>query len=117
MIARIVGRTSFWIGMVAVVAMPFVPLAYRWFYPPRKPLSESQGFWQMLGVALDSLNSFSDGVAIFLWIGGLAALASIASVAAFFAAWRAQEPTSRRVLCGLPILLAVVMWVFLILLT
>jgi hypothetical protein len=113
-IARVVSRGALWTGLAAVAVMPLVPAIYRWFYPPRAPLSSPQGFWQTLGAVLDSLSSMSDGVSMFLWTGGLAALAMIASLVAFFAAWRAKESVLRKVLCGLPILLGVVMWLTLI---
>jgi hypothetical protein len=113
-IARVVSRGALWTGLAAVAVMPLVPAIYRWFYPPRAPLSSPQGFWQTLGAVLDSLSSMSDGVSMFLWTGGLAALAMIASLVAFFAAWRAKESVLRKVLCGLPMLLGVVMWLTLI---
>ena len=110
MIARVVSRGALWTGLAAVAVMPLVPAIYRWFYPPRQPLSDPQGLWHLLGAVLDSLTVMSDGVSMFLWTGGLAALAVIASLVAFFAAWRAKESVLGKVLCGLPMLLGVVMW-------
>jgi len=115
MVARIVSRAPFWIGMAAAVAIPFTPFVYRWFYPPRSPAGESKSLWDAIGAVLDSINSFSDSIAIFLWIVGLTALAAVASLVAIIAAWRAQESSRRKILCGLPIVLAAAMWLVLFL--
>jgi hypothetical protein len=115
MVARVVSRTSFWIGIAAATAIPFVPFIYRWFYPPRSLAGEAKSLWDAISAVLDSLNSFSDGIAIFLWIVGLTALVAVASLVAIIAAWRAQESSRRKILCGLPILTAAAMWVVLVL--
>ena len=96
MISRIVFRVSFWIGMIAAAVIPWVPGIYRWVYPPRNPASEPKGFWQTVAAILDSLNSMSDSVAIFMLIVGLTLLAMIASLVAIIAAWRAQESRTRK---------------------
>lgn len=116
MSARIVSRVAFAIGMMAIFAAPFVPMIYRWYYPPRTPQPDPQGFWQTLGVVLDSLNSFTDGIAIFVWICGLLVLAIAASTVAFCTAWYAKEPLAWRLWCWLPVFTGVAMWVGLALL-
>lgn len=110
MIARIVSRVAFWTAMAAAAAIPFVPGIYRWFYPPRTAASEPKGFWETVGAVLNSLNSIGDGIAIFVWCLGLTALVAITFIVAIIAAWRAQESRTRKLLCGLPVVLAVAMW-------
>ncbi len=114
MISRIVFRVSFWIGMIAGAGIPWVPGIYRWFYPPRNLASGPKGFWQSVAAILDSLNSMSDSVAIFLLIVCLTLLTIIASLVAIIAAWRARESRKWKLCCGLPILLAAAMWSLLI---
>ena len=116
MSARIVSRIAFGIGMVAITVAPFAPLIYRWFYPPRPARQDPQGFWQTLGTVLDSLNSFTDGIAIFFWIATLAATALLASIIAFGTACYGKEPLAWRLWCGLPVFLGAVMGVGLVLL-
>ncbi len=116
MTARIVSRIAFGIGMVAIIAAPFVPVIYRGFNSPRTPPVDAPGFWHTLGALLNSLNSFADGIAIFLWIAGLIALAISASAVAFFAAWYGKEPLAWRLWCGLPVLTGAGMWAVLALL-
>ncbi len=116
MTARIISRISFAIGMLAITAVPFVPMIYRWYYPPRTPRPDPQGFWQTLGALLDSMNSFADGIAIFVWIAGLALLAIAASTVAFCAAWSSKEPLAWRLCCWLPVFTGAGMWVVLALL-
>ena len=60
MTARIVSRIFFAIGMLSITAAPFVPMIYRWFNPPRTPRPDPRGFWETLGLVLESLNSFAD---------------------------------------------------------
>ncbi len=114
MVASIVSSVTFWSGMAAAVAIPLVSPVYRWFYPLRKGPGEPQGFWQNLGAVLDSLNSFTDGVAIFVWMAGLTVIAILASVVAFIAAVHAAESVSRKCLCGLPVVTAAAVWLLLI---
>ena len=97
MSARIVSRIAFGIGMVAITVAPFVPLIYRWFYPPRSARQDPQGFWQTLGTVLDSLNSFTDGIAIpGRGDGGGAGIAGTMRRSAVIApaAWRRVSPWS-----------------------
>lgn len=114
MVARVVSRVSLWIGIVAALAIPPVPPVYRWFYLPRKPAATSNSVRDVLGAMLNTLNSIGDGIAVFLWVAGLAVTAAVASLAAFVAAWRAHESSGRKILCGLPVLLVAVMWVLML---
>ena len=116
MTARIVSRIFFAIGMLSITAAPFVPMIYRWFNPPRTPRPDPRGFWETLGLVLESLNSFADSIAIFVWICGLAALAVAASTVAFCAAWVGKEPLAWRLWCWLPVGTGALIWVGLVLL-
>lgn len=104
--ARRVSTVSFWIGMAAASAIPFVPAVYRWFYPPRQPSAAADGLSGVLVAVIESVAIAGDGIAIEIWTVGLLALAVIASLVAFVAAWRAGASRRRKMWCGLPALLA-----------
>ena len=54
-------------------------------------------------------------IAIMVWTLGLAATTLVASLVALIMAWCARESRAQKLLCGLPVLLAVVVWGALIL--
>jgi hypothetical protein len=114
MSASIVSRVAFWIGTVAAAGIPLTPPIYRWFNPPRTQRVDPQGFWETVGALTDALGSFTDGLAMFVCVSGLTALAVLASVVAFIAALVAQLSWQKQTLCGLPVLLAAAGWLLLI---
>ncbi len=106
MIARSVCKSSFWIGMAAVAAIPLVPFVYRWLHPPAQPKIEP-GVMGLLSFAVDLLGTLGDGMLMMVWMAGLSAVAVLASVIAFIAAWMARASRRAKWLCGLPALLVV----------
>lgn len=95
--------------MVAVAAIPLVPFVYRWLYPPTAVRVEKN----ILGVAsfaLDLLGAMGDGILIMVWMAGFAAVAVLASLTAFIAAWLTREPRRTKLLCGLPALLVAIIY-------
>jgi hypothetical protein len=52
--------------------------------------------------ALSLLNSMGDGIMVMVWMAGLAAVAVLASLIAFTAAWFAHESRQTKLLCLLP---------------
>lgn len=110
MVARLISRVAFWAGIVAAVAIPFVPSIYRWFNPPRKPTAPVDSLWDFLGAIINGLGVVADSIAIAVWTMGVVAAVVVLSVVALIAAWRAEESCSRKWLCGLPVVLAAALW-------
>jgi hypothetical protein len=92
-IARIVCRAFFWMGIATAAAIPFVPQILRW-------TSASGGGAKTFGEALGEALGM-----VFISVA-LAAAAVIASLIAFIAAWVARAPRRAKMLCALPALAA-----------
>lgn len=105
MLARIVRKISFWIGIAAVGAMPLVPVVCNWLYPPRAVKLE-QDVVGLASFAVDVLGVMGDGILVMVWMSALAATAVLASLIAFIAAWTTREPRQTKILCWVPALLA-----------
>ena len=81
-----------------------------WFNPPKTP-NQAEGFWGMVGSALDLLSSIGDGIAMMVWIVGLAALAGLASLLSFIFSCLARDPVWLRLICGAPAMVILVVLV------
>jgi hypothetical protein len=101
-------KVSFWIGVASSGVMPMVPVVCRWLYPPVAPKVEP-GTAALLSFALGILGSMGDGIKVMIWMAGLAAVALLASVVAFAAAWFARESRRTKLLCLLPVAMVAVM--------
>ena len=98
-------KISLWVGLVCALAMPLVPFVYQWLYPPVAQKLKP-GVGGLLSFALGVLNSMSDGIMVMLWLAGLAAVAVLASVTGFSAAWIGHESLGAKWLSLLPVAMA-----------
>lgn len=106
-------KVSFWIGIASAGTMPLVPLVCQWLYPPVAQEVEP-GTAGFLSFTLSILGSMGDGIMVMVWMSGLAAVALLASVIAFAAAWSTRERRRTKLLCLLPVALVVIMYGLLI---
>jgi hypothetical protein len=103
-IAGIIWKLFLGIGIVAAVAIPFVPFAVRSLIslPTVKTMGDGMGL----------------GFAILFWWALMALVAIVSSIVALIAAISAHEQPGTVILCGVPMMLAVAAsfatWLFLI---
>ncbi len=102
-------KISLGIGLVSAAAMPLVPYIYRWLYPPVVP-KVKPGVAGLLSFTLDTLISMGDGIMVMVWLAGLGAVALLASVTGFSAAWIGHESLGAKWLSLLPVAMAVGMY-------
>lgn len=102
-------KISLWIGLACALAMPLVPFIYQWLHPPVAPKLKP-GVSGLLSFTLGILNSMGDGIVVMVWLAGLAAVALLASMTGFCAAWIGHESLGAKWLSLLPVAIAAGMY-------
>ena len=95
-------KISLGIGLACALSMLLVPLVYRWLYPPVVPKIKP-GVTGLLSFTVDTLTSMGDGIMVMVWLAGLGAVALLASVTGFSAAWIGHESLGAKWLSLLPV--------------
>ena len=100
-------KVSIWIGVASAGAIPLVPVAYRWLYPPEVTKVQER-MASLLSFGLGILGSMGDGIWVLVWTSGPAIVALLASVIAVTSAWLERETRRIKLICMLPVMMVVI---------
>ncbi len=95
-----------WIGVIAALAIPAVPVVFLFFFPPDNPIHAPDSWTGIAVGALDTVTSFAQFFIQMLIVATLAFVSLTASIVALVVSICAKMSAARKCLSALPVLMA-----------